>query len=93
VGTRRNAEPPPPRSVRNPSRFVGPVPQAGRFLVSARLLHSPEEAASILGVSRTCVYDLIRTGQLRSVKLGKARRIPSEALREFVEGLSVGSPR
>lgn len=52
------------------------------------LLYRPEEAASILGVSRTRVYDLIGSGQLRSVKLGRARRIPTEALRDFVDGLN-----
>lgn len=51
------------------------------------LLYRPEEAASILGVSRTRVYDLIGSGALRSVKLGRARRIPMEALRDFVDRL------
>lgn len=59
--------------------------------MTTQLLHKPEEAAWMLGVSRTCVYDLMRTGQLRSVKLGKARRISSDALREFVASLSAGA--
>jgi hypothetical protein len=29
------------------------------------------------------VYDLIRTGQLRSLKIGKLRRIPVDAVHEF----------
>ncbi|WP_412743472.1 helix-turn-helix domain-containing protein [Krasilnikovia sp. MM14-A1004] len=35
-----------------------------------------EEAAEMLKVGRTTVYDLIRTGDLRSVMIGRLRRIP-----------------
>jgi excisionase family DNA binding protein len=52
-----------------------------------RLLLRPEEVAKALGVGRTMVFELIRTGELRSVKIGKARRIPTAAVREYVEGL------
>jgi excisionase family DNA binding protein len=44
-----------------------------------------EEAARVLCVSRTRIFDLIRTKRLRSRKIGRARRIPVEAIREFVE--------
>ena len=53
------------------------------------VLLRPEEVAAALGVGRTAVFELIRTGELRSVKIGKSRRIPTEAVREFVAGLSV----
>ncbi len=33
------------------------------------------------------MYELIRSGQLRSVKVGKLRLIPSSALVEFVDQL------
>jgi excisionase family DNA binding protein len=55
---------------------------------TGRLLLRPEEAARALGVGRTTVYELIRAGELRSVKIGKLRRIPSEAVRQYVEGLT-----
>jgi excisionase family DNA binding protein len=51
------------------------------------LLFRPEEAARALGVSRTTVFELIRTGALRSEKIGHSRRISATALAEFVEGL------
>ena len=54
---------------------------------AGRLLLRPEEAAKALGVSRTTVFELIRTGDLRSVKIGNARRISATALAEFVAGL------
>jgi excisionase family DNA binding protein len=54
---------------------------------AARLLLRPEEVAQALGVGRTTVFELIRAGELRSVKIGKSRRIPTEAAREYVAGL------
>jgi excisionase family DNA binding protein len=52
-----------------------------------RVLLRPEEAARALGVSRTTVFELIRSGALRSVKIGSVRRISATALAEFVAGL------
>jgi excisionase family DNA binding protein len=37
-----------------------------------------------LQLGRTAVYDLIRTRQLASITLGRARRIPAHALTDFV---------
>lgn len=51
------------------------------------LLLRPEEAATVLRVSRTRVFELIRSGELRSVKIGHLRRVSATALAEFVAGL------
>jgi excisionase family DNA binding protein len=53
-----------------------------------KLLVSPEEAAELLGVGRSTVYDLMRTLALPSVKIGRCRRIPLATLREFVDALA-----
>jgi excisionase family DNA binding protein len=37
-----------------------------------------------LNMSRTVVFDLLRSGRLRSVKQGRARLIPVSAIREYV---------
>jgi excisionase family DNA binding protein len=37
----------------------------------------PKDAASVYGVSRTLIYEWIKSGRLASVKLGGARLIPS----------------
>ncbi len=49
--------------------------------------YTVEQVAEILHVGRDKVYYLIRTGQLRSIKIGKLRRITNEHLAEFVASL------
>ena len=51
------------------------------------LLVRPEDAAHVLGVGWTKVYELMRSGELRSVRVGGLRRVPVTALAEFVAGL------
>jgi len=51
-----------------------------------RLAFSPDEVAVALGISRELVNDLIRTGQLRSVKAGRRRLISRMHLDEFLAG-------
>lgn len=51
------------------------------------LLLTPEQAAATLGVGRTYVYALIRDERLRSITLGRSRRIPYACLVDFVESL------
>lgn len=53
-----------------------------------KLLLSPEEAAETLGVCRSRLYDLIRKRELVSITIGRSRRIPAAALREYVEKLT-----
>ena len=53
-----------------------------------KLLLSPAEAAAQLSIGRSKVYELMRLGQLRSVKIGASRRIPQAALADFMEALA-----
>ena len=46
-----------------------------------------EEAAEVLRVGRTRIYDLIRLGELESVKVFGSRRIPRQALNTYVTSL------
>lgn len=43
------------------------------------------EAAIALGLGRSLVYTLVATGELTSIKIGRARRIPVGAIDEFIE--------
>jgi excisionase family DNA binding protein len=49
--------------------------------------YTVEQVADILHVSRDKIYYLLRTGQLRSIKIGKLRRITSQHLAEFITAL------
>ena len=53
-----------------------------------RLLYSVEEAAELLGIGRTFMFELVATGQVASLKLGKRRKIPRSALDEYVTRLA-----
>jgi excisionase family DNA binding protein len=51
------------------------------------LLYRVDEAAVALRLSRSVLYELIRTGQLRTVKAGRRRPVPVAALAEYVDSL------
>lgn len=46
---------------------------------------SPEEAAEVLGVTRSTIYDLMRMRILTSVKIGRRRLVPVKACHELVD--------
>ena len=51
-------------------------------------LYTLTEAAERLRVSRAKLYQLMNTGQLRSVHLGRRRLISDDALTEFIATLN-----
>jgi excisionase family DNA binding protein len=55
--------------------------------VSNPLLLTVKEAAWILQISRTTVYELIYAGVLLSVKIGTCRRIRRSDLEDYVQSL------
>lgn len=57
----------------------------------APLLYRVEEAAEVLRIGRTVVYELIRCGALRTVKVGTRRLVPAVAVREYVDSLTDGA--
>lgn len=52
-----------------------------------KLLLTPEDAADLLSIGRSKLYELLGDGRLPSVRIGASRRVPMSALVEFVEGL------
>ena len=50
-------------------------------------LHKAEAVARRFDMGRSKVYDLMASGELRSVKIGGCRRIPESAVRDFITGL------
>jgi excisionase family DNA binding protein len=54
--------------------------------------YTVEQVAKALNVGRDKVYELLRTNQLRSVKIGRLRRITDQHLAEFLASLEGDTP-
>lgn len=70
------------------SRPAEPLPAQPR---PERVLLTAEEAAEQLGIGRTLMYRLIRSGEVESIRVGRLRRIPTDAVRAYAVRL-VGNP-
>ncbi len=57
--------------------------------MSAQLLHKPEyaAAAAVLGIGRSKLFELIAAGEIETVQIGRSRRIPAQALEDYVQRL------
>jgi excisionase family DNA binding protein len=69
----------------------GRVGKSHRFARGSRAiprLLSIKEAVFELGISRTVVYELITAQKLRTIKIGRRRFIPIEAMEDFIASLS-----
>jgi excisionase family DNA binding protein len=60
------------------------LPLAPLELSPHQVLLTPQEAATALRVSHSVLFALVRSQQLRSISIGHCRRIPVEALHDFV---------
>jgi excisionase family DNA binding protein len=49
------------------------------------LVYSVEEAATALGIGRSLAFDLVRRGELPTVRLGRRRVIPRQLLVDWLE--------
>jgi excisionase family DNA binding protein len=49
-----------------------------------RQLYKVTEAMIVLSISRSVIYEQIRSGRLRSVHQGRRRLIPASAIAEYV---------
>jgi len=53
-----------------------------------RELLKPEQAAEVLKISRSLLYELLKAGVLPSVKIGRSRRIERAEIDAFVASLT-----
>jgi excisionase family DNA binding protein len=53
-------------------------------MTTPRQMLTIKQVTEILQVGQTTVFGLLKTGELPSVKIGSARRIPSDALDQFI---------
>lgn len=52
-----------------------------------KLLLTVPEAAKALAISRSKLYELLASGALRSVRIDGSRRIPLNALNDYIDAL------
>ncbi|TDD73480.1 DNA-binding protein [Actinomadura darangshiensis] len=52
------------------------------------LVLTVDEAAERLRVSRWTLYNLIRSNQLRTIKIGRRRLVPANALADYLDQLT-----
>ena len=50
----------------------------------SKLLLTVVEAAQQLGIGRTLMYELLCSGQVESIHVGRLHRVPAEALTDFI---------
>lgn len=51
-----------------------------------KLVYSIQEAADLLGISRSYAYELVRKGTIPSLELGRKRVIPKGKFNQWVNG-------
>ncbi|MGI5288333.1 helix-turn-helix domain-containing protein [Nonomuraea polychroma] len=62
------------------------MPTHGKTVVyPGRAMYDVDEAGVVLRLSRRYLYQEIRSGRLRSVKAGRARRVPADAIADYVK--------
>jgi excisionase family DNA binding protein len=54
---------------------------------SKPILLSVVEVAQMLSIGRTAAWELVRKQRIKSVKIGRTRRVPVSAVQEYVERL------
>lgn len=55
--------------------------------MTEQLLYRVEDAAKVLSLGRSKTFELIANGELRSVQIGRSRRVPRSALEEYADAL------
>lgn len=55
------------------------------IIQTPRVMLSVADAAGCLSVGRSTMYELIRSGEIESVHIGRLHRVPADCLHEFVE--------
>lgn len=53
-------------------------------MMTEQLLYRVEDAARVLSLGRSKTFELIASGELKSVQIGRSRRVPRSALEEYV---------
>ena len=77
--------------VNNPNTRTAPDTSAHKALTPRAV--RPIVAFEAIGVGRTTGFGLLRSGQLRSVRFGRIRLVPVDAIDEFMDRLGAQDPK
>ena len=61
------------------------------MVIEDTLLLKVEQAADRLNLGRAKVWQMVMAGEIPSLTIGRSRRIPAAALREWVEAQAAGA--
>ena len=53
------------------------------------MLWTPAQTARMMNISRSQIYILLKRGELKSVHIGRSRRIAKDQVHQFIENLKV----
>lgn len=56
------------------------------FMDNLPMVMRVEDLMPVLKIGRNSAYALVRSGQIRCIRIGKAIRIPREAVMDFLNG-------
>lgn len=68
-------------------RGGAPPGRGARAELAAPRLHTVEVAARLLGIGRTTMYGLLRSGEVTSVKLGRRTLVPDREIERVIDRL------
>ena len=84
AGDMQNFEVHRPDMAMNSESPITETSQVASDLATERLAYSVGEAAQLTGLSRDLLYDQMRRGNLRYVKIGRRRLITRQHLEQFL---------
>lgn len=70
-----------------------PEPTTDARELPERILLTVEEVAERLRIGRTKAYELVKDGEIESVRIGRLRRVPKAAVDEYAAELLSGKTK
>lgn len=64
------------------------MPKTSNKTKDLPLVLKVEELMSILSIGRNTAYELVRSGQISSIRIGRIYRIPRASLEEYLQKMS-----
>ena len=68
----------------NQPNFVQEPESVSENTTDGKLLFKTKEAAEMLSLSRTHLYQFLTSGEIESFKIGRSRLIPKDAIENFI---------